>query len=175
MIRDCVLCAAALLAACGQPSGGESADAYAERIGASGSAAEGQTAPAVQGGAQALPPTAANPLKLDRLGDASAVDLGPSAGGCSFTSGGEAILIAAAPVDRMLSGKARVRITGKQVLLDAAPGGMAALRDGTTFAGEGFSVTVTPASGVGHSRAARLTMRDAGGAENSYSGDWVCQ
>lgn len=160
------------LAACGtQPaSETESAEDYAARLGTSGSAAEGAAAPGAGQEVAVAPPANSEPLQLERLGDIRSVDLGMRAGGCTFSSDGNALLTAVAPADRGLPGKATVRIGGQLVLLDAEPGGFAGLKDGATFTGEG--VTADLARGRGD--AARLTLTDAGNETRTIEGRWAC-
>ncbi len=80
------------------------------------------------------------------------------------------MLVAAAPQDRSIPGKATVRVGGQLLLLDAPPGGYDAVRAGTTFNGEGISVLVT----VGGAGAANMTVTDASGQQRAFDGRWVC-
>ena len=45
---------------------------------------------------------------------------------------------------------------------------------GTTFTGEGFTISVAPAAGDQQRRPANVTVRDAAGQTQSYSGNWIC-
>jgi len=49
-----------------------------------------------------------------------------------------------------------------------------AVKSGTTFEGEGFTVTVSPAEGDQQRRPANVLVRDAAGKSQSYSGNWIC-
>ncbi len=149
---------------------GSEAD-FANRVGA-GTAAPGAApaGPAVTTAAKVAPPAGANVFALEKLGDISGVDLGPRAGGCTFSEGGNEMLIAAGPADRSLPGRAAVRVGGQLIQLDSAPGGIAGIRAGTSFTGEGFGVRVQPTA-PGKAIAA---ITDAKGATMQISGDWVC-
>ena len=59
-------------------------------------------------------------------------------------------------------------------MVDAAVGGLDAIRNGTTFTGEGFTISVAPAAGDQQRRPANVTVRDAAGQTQSYSGNWIC-
>ena len=165
---------ALLLAACGsspEPQG-ENADDFASRIGSGSSSAEGQAAPQTTTAVKAAPITGTDVKQLEKLGNVSNVDLGPRAGGggCTFSADGQEMLMAAAPGDRALPGKATVRVGGQLLLLDAPPGGFDIVKMGTTFNGEGFSVLVEPTGkGTG-----TMTITDAEGGQKSYNGRWVC-
>jgi hypothetical protein len=119
-------------------------------------------------------------LQLQNLGDISEVDLGPRAGGCTFNSAGTDMLVAAAPADRALPGKATVRAAGALYVLDAPPGGFDAVKAGTVFKGEGFSalVSVGGVSPAGASPAgaaqAKLTITNSEGQQSVFDGSWVC-
>ena len=67
-----------------------------------------------------------------------------------------------------------VRVGDSLTLADAAAGGLDAIRDGTSFAGEGFTVSVAPAAGDAQRRPANVTVTDAAGKTQSYSGNWIC-
>ncbi|OBX20841.1 hypothetical protein A9995_00965 [Erythrobacter sp. QSSC1-22B] len=164
--------AALLVAACSQePANSESADDFANRVGAPWSvSAGGVPAPVETTAVKAAPPASADVFQLEKLGNIGGVDLGPRAGGCTFSVGGQEMLIAAAPADRALPGKATVRIGGQLLLLDAAPGGIEEVRSGTNFTGEGFSALVTR---TGADRAS-LTIADAAGTQKAFAGNWVC-
>ncbi|HAW34918.1 MAG TPA: hypothetical protein DCX71_02310, partial [Erythrobacter sp.] len=112
--------------------------------------------------------------QLQKLGDIGGVDLGARDGGCTLMVGKDEILIAGAPDDASVPGKAVVRVGDSLVLTDAAAGGLDAIRDGTSFAGEGFTVSVAPAAGTEQRRPANVTVTDAAGKTQSYSGNWIC-
>lgn len=161
------------LAACSDRSGTDgSEDDFANRVGAGqGTAAPGAPAGPVENTAVKGPPPAnANVFELEKLGDISNVNLGPRAGGCTFSSAGTEMLIASAPADRALPGKGVVRIGGKLIELDTPPGGVEAIKAGTTFTGEGFSVRVTP----GIAGKGAMTITNAAGQTKQVSGDYVC-
>ena len=84
------------------------------------------------------------------------------------------MLIAAGMRDKALPGKAVVRLGWSLTIVDADVGGLDAIRNGTTFNGEGFTVTVSPAVGDQQSRPVDVTVRDAAGKTQSYSGNWIC-
>ena len=65
-------------------------------------------------------------------------------------------------------------LTSSLTMMDADFGGLDAIRNGTDFNGEGFTVTVAPAAGDQQSRPANVTVRDAAGKTQSYSGNWIC-
>ena len=108
--------------------------------------------------------------QLERLGNIGGVDLGPRAGGCTFSAAGQEMLVAAGPSDRSLPGKATVRAGGKLILLDAPPGGYDQVKAGTTFNGEGFSVLVQPTG----RDTGQMTITDVQGRQKSFNGRWVC-
>lgn len=160
------------LAACSQNAGTDgSEDDFAARVGtASAPAAQGAAAPVANAAAKGPPPAGANIFAPEKLGDISAVDLGPRAGGCTFSAAGNEMLIAAGSADRALPGKGVVRIGGKLIELDTPPGGIEAIKAGTSFTGEGFSVRVQPtAKGKG-----TITITDAKGQTKAIAGDWLC-
>ena len=171
MIRTLLIPAILLLSACNQqPAEQESAEDFAARVGGGGTSAEGAPAPVETVAAQTAPPAGANALELEKLGNVSGVDLGPRAGGCTFASNGTEMLMAAAPADRALPGKATVRIGGELLLLDAPPGGVSTVMQGTTFTGEGFTASVDKTgreTGV-------LTVTNANGQQKAFDGRWVC-
>lgn len=160
----------AMLAACGsQPAAdAQSAEDFAARVGTSGgSVAEGATsAPAEAQVAN----VASDARQLQRLGDISQVDLGLSDGSCTFSAGGEPLLVASAPDEPTLPGKATVQLAGRMQVLDAQPGGLDEVRGGTTFRGEGFSAKLTRAGGSD----ARLTITDDQGDGRIIAGKWAC-
>ena len=176
-----------LLASCGDEAPEpETVDEFAARVGTvtpdAGTAAE-DAAPTPQATAQPAPTQAAQApanaapaatqgsvLQLETLGDVSEIGLGPRAGGCTFSSGGNAMLVAAGPSDRALPGKATLRAGGKLRILDAPPGGYNAIKSGTLFRGEGFTALVT----LSGADSAKLTMRNAGGQQSVFDGRWVC-
>jgi hypothetical protein len=173
MIRLLLPLAALALAACGERSGTDgSEDDFAARVGAGDatSSAVETAAPVVSKAVKGPPPANANVFELEKLGDISGVNLGPRAGGCTFSSVGTEMLIAAAPSDRSIPGKGVVRIGGKLIELDTPPGGIEAIKAGTTFRGEGFSVRVQP---TGPGKAA-MTITDAEGQTKTVPGDYVC-
>src|SRR5689334_22155074 len=102
---------------------------FANRVGAGNATT---TAPAAGTTANSAvkgpPPAGASVFALEKLGDIGSVNLGPRAGGCTFSEGGTEMLIAAGPADRTLPGKGVVRIGGKLVELDSPPGGIAAIK-----------------------------------------------
>lgn len=176
MKRASVLFAALSLAACSsqteEQSAAGSAGDFANRVGAGNAATgTGETAANVPSKAVKGPPPAnANVFDLQKLGDIGGVDLGPRAGGCTFVQNGTEMLIAAGPSEPTLPGKGVVRIGGKLIELDSPPGGIAAIKAGTTFTGEGFSVAVRPtAPGKG-----TMTITNAAGQTRAVSGDYVC-
>lgn len=166
LIAACILA----LSACADRSGTDGSEAdFADRVGA-GQASPAVAAPAANTAIAAPPPAGANVFAMEKLGDISGVDLGPRAGGCTFSAGGNELLIAAGPADRALPGKAAVRIGGQLTQLDTAPGGIAAIRAGNVFTGEGFSVRIKP---IGE-RKGQLFITDGTGETKMVSGDWVC-
>lgn len=171
MKRLLALGATALLVACApDPAGSESAEDFADRVGASGTVAEGATAAAATNAVEAAPQANADIFELEKLGDIGQVDLGPRAGGCTFSADGREMLVAAAPADRSLPGKATVRIGGRLLILDAPPGGYDTVRGGTTFAGEGLDITVTTTQ----ADRGDLTVTGPSGQQKTFSGRWVC-
>ena len=164
-----VVLLALALPACSNEREGESAEDFAERVGASG---ETPVAPEAQESVPvaAAPPANVDVRKLEPLGNIAGADLGPRDGGCTFSAGENPLLLAGAPNDPATSGKAVVRAGGKLYLLGAAPGGMAAIRAGTRFTGEGVTVDVTPTAG----QAAVLKVTDGQGRSANLSGNWVC-
>ncbi|UVI38960.1 hypothetical protein [Qipengyuania spongiae] len=168
-MRLAVLLPVAMLGACGsQPAAdAQSAEDFAARVGTSGSVTEGATAaPAEAQVANA----AGDARQLQRLGDVGKVDLGISDGNCTFSAGGEQLLVAAAPDEPTLPGKAAVQVAGRMQVLDAQPGGLDEVRGGTTFRGEGFSAKLTRAGGSD----ARLTITDQQGDNRTIAGKWAC-
>lgn len=158
------------LAACSDRSGTDgSEDDFAARVGAGDTAAT-PVAPVATTAAKGPPPAGANVFELEKLGDIGGVNLGPRAGGCTFSSQGTEMLIAAGPADRALPGKGVVRIGGKLIELDTPPGGVEAIKAGTSFTGEGFSVQITP----GTAGKGRMTITNAEGQTKAVAGDYVC-
>lgn len=146
---------------------------FAARVGAGQATPNAPGAVASAGTNTAMkgpPPASANVFALEKLGDIGGVNLGPRAGGCTFVSNGSEMLIAAGAADRALPGKAVVRIGGRLIELDAPPGGVEAVRAGTSFRGEGFSVAVRP-TGAGKGT---MTITNAAGQAKAVSGDYVC-
>lgn len=172
MIRALLPLAALVLAACADRETGTdgSANDFASRVGAGQTAAPAAAGPVATTAVKGPPPAQANVFELEQLGDIGGVNLGPRAGGCTFSSGGVEKLIAAGPADRALPGKGVVRIGGKLIELDTAPGGIEAIKRGTVFTGEGFSVRVKP---IGE-RSGQLFVTDGAGETRMVSGDWVC-
>ena len=166
------------LAACSQPSAEqESVDDFASRIGQQGGAQQldpSQPDPNAPNVAKAAPPANVDLTTLQQLGDVGGVNLGPREGGCTFMAGEKEMLIAAGMNEPTLPGKAVVRVGDTLVMTDSAPGGLAAIKGGTTFSGEGFKVQVTPQGGQAQSRPATITVTDATGKSQSYSGNWIC-
>lgn len=162
------------LAACSDRSGTDGSEGdFASRVGAgtdSDAAVPGSAASGATTATKGPPPPDADVFAMEKLGDISGVNLGPRAGGCTFSDQGTEMLIAAAPADRALPGKGVVRIGGKLIELDTPPGGVEAVKAGTSFAGEGFSVRVQP-SGKGKGT---MTIANAGGRTKVVNGDWVC-
>ena len=153
----------------------ESADDLASRIGQDGNVAGGpQADPDLPNTASVTAPGGADLTQLQKLGDIGGVDLGARDGGCTLMVGKDEMLIAGAPDDASVPGKAVVRVGDSLVLTDAAAGGLDAIRDGTSFAGEGFTVSVAPAAGTEQRRPANVTVTDAAGKTQSYSGNWIC-
>lgn len=171
--------AALALAACSQEPAGEQegADDFASRIGQQEGAAQldpAQPDPNAPNVAVDAPPQDANLVQLQQLGDIGGVNLGPREGGCTFMVGNQEMIIAAAMKEPTLPGKAVVRLGDTLVMADAAPGGLAKVKSGTTFTGEGFTVQVAPAAGEGQSRPANVIVTDGAGKSQSYSGNWIC-
>lgn len=167
------------LAACSQEPAGEqeSADDFANRIGQQEAGTQldpSQPDPNAPNVAVAAPPSDANLTQLQRLGDIGGVNLGPREGGCTFMVGNQEMIIAAGMKEPTLPGKAVVRVGDTLVMTDAGPGGLAGIKSGTTFTGEGFSVQVAPAAGDGQSRPANVVVTDAAGNSQNYSGNWIC-
>ena len=88
--------------------------------------------------------------------------------------GKDEMIIAGGVNDRAIPGKAVVRIGDSLTTVDASVGGLDAVKSGTTFEGEGFTVTVSPAEGDQQRRPANVLVRDAAGKSQSYSGNWIC-
>ncbi|MFW2350306.1 hypothetical protein [Qipengyuania sp.] len=166
------------LAACSsEPAEQDSADDFANRIGQNGEGAQldpSQPDPNAPNTANAAPPAGADLTQLAQLGDIGGVNLGPRDGGCTLMVGNEEMLIAAGMKDKALPGKAVVRVGDSLTMVDADVGGLDAIKQGTTFNGEGFTVTVAPEAGDQQSRPANVTVRDAAGKTQSYSGKWIC-
>ena len=167
------------LAACSQEPAVEqgSADDFANRIGQQQGGAvldPSQPDPDAPNVAALAPPQDANLTQLQQLGDIGGVNLGPRQGGCTFMVGSQEMIIAAGMNEPTLPGKAVVRVGDTLVMADAAPGGLASIKAGTTFTGEGFTVQVAPAAGEGQSRPANVIVTDAAGTSQDYSGNWIC-
>ena len=185
MIRFPLIAAPLLLTACSsneEPAAEQSAavagaDDFASRIGTAAQAPGATPVSAAELAAKlpsravkGAPPPGANVFAVEKLGDIGGVNLGPRAGGCTFVSGGTEMLIAAGPSDPAIPGKGVVRIGGKLLELDTPPGGIEAIRAGTDFNGEGFSIRLTPtAQGKG-----TMTITNSQGQQKTVAGDWVC-
>jgi len=179
MVRLILPLAALALAACSSEPAAEqeSADDFATRIGQSGEGAQldpSQPDPDAPNTANDAPPAGADLTQLAQLGDIGGVNLGPREGGCTLMVGNEEMLIAAGMRDKALPGKAVVRVGNSLTMVDADVGSLDAIKAGTTFNGEGFTITVAPAAGEQQSRPANVTVRDASGKTQSYSGKWIC-
>ncbi|WP_133365444.1 hypothetical protein [Qipengyuania sediminis] len=164
-----------LLAACGERESGTdgSESDFASRVGTASTQASSaiETAAAIPSKAvKGPPPEGANIFAPEKLGDIGGVNLGPRAGGCTFVANGTELLIAAAPADRALPGKGVVRIGGKLIELDTPPGGIEAVKAGTSFRGEGFTVAVRP-TGPGKGT---MTITNGAGQSKATAGDYVC-
>lgn len=174
MIRRALPLMLLALAACSEPKTGTdgSETDFANRVG-SGSPQSSAVEVAANVESKAVkgpPPAGADVFAMEKLGDIGGVNLGPRAGGCTFVSNGTELLIAAGPADRAIPGKGVVRIGGRLIELDTPPGGIAAIKAGTTFTGEGFTVGVRPtAPGKGI-----MTITNAAGEKKLVSGDYVC-
>ena len=172
MIRAAAPLVLLALAACSDRESGTdgSETGFASRIGTGN--ATSTTAPGATATATAIkgpPPAGADVFALEKLGDIGGVNLGPRAGGCTFSEAGKEMLIAAGPADRALPGKGVVRIGGRLIELDTPPGGLEAIKSGTTFTGEGFSIEVRP-TGEGE---AMMTIAQ-GPDSRQIVGDYVC-
>lgn len=179
-MRIALVCFSALaLAACSQQPAGEQETAgdFANRIGQQDGGVQldpSQPDPNAPNVAVDAPPENANLTQLQQLGDIGGVNLGPREGGCTFMVGNQEMIIAAGMKEPTLPGKAVVRVGDTLVMTDAAPGGLAEIKSGTIFTGEGFSVQVAPAAGEGQSRPANVVVTDAAGNSQNYSGNWIC-
>lgn len=165
-----VLLFALALSACSNENEGESAEEFAERVGAGGEAAAPDPAAQESIPVSAPPPASVDVRNLEPLGNIAGADLGPRDGGCTFTVGENPLLLAGAPNNPAASGRAVVRAGGKLYLLGAGPGGMDAIRQGTRFSGEGVTVDVTPTT----NQAAYLKVTDDQGRSANLSGMWIC-
>ena len=181
MMRRLALSFAVLaLAACSQEPAAdpESADDFATRIGQDeqGTPANdpSQPDPDAPNVAVDAPPQDADLTELQQLGDIGGVNLGPRNGGCTFMVGSQEMIIAAGMNEPTLPGKAVVRIGDTLVMADGGPGGLAKVKSGTTFTGEGFTVQVAPAAGQASTRPANVVVSDASGNSQNYSGNWIC-
>ena len=172
------LTALALSACSSEPTGQqESADDFAGRIGQQdgGSAAVDPAVRAEQPNTvEASVPQGTDVTQLEQLADIGGVDFGPRDGGCTFMDGNREILIASGLNEPTLPGKAVVRVGGRLVMLDGQPGGLAAIRNGTSFSGEGVAVQVAPAEGSAQARPANLSVASTDGKTATYSGNWIC-
>ena len=174
MIRRTLPLILLALAACSDRNAGAdgSEDDFASRVGAGNATTSAvETSAALPSKAvKGPPPAGANVFALEKLGDVGGVNLGPRAGGCTFSEAGKEMLIAAGPSDRALPGKGVVRIGGRLIELDTPPGGIAAIKAGASFAGEGFSVRVQPTA----PGKASMTITNAQGQTKAVAGDYVC-
>lgn len=174
MIRPTLPLLLLALAACSdrEASTNGSESDFASRVGTGNapSSAVETSAPVVSKAVKGPPPAGANVFAMEKLGDISGVNLGPRAGGCTFSSGGTEMLLAAGPADRAIPGKGVVRIGGRLIELDTPPGGIEAIKAGTTFSGEGFNVRVQP-TGKGK---ASMTITNGQGQIKTIVGDYVC-
>lgn len=172
MIRPALILLPLALAACSdrQSTGTDgSENDFAARVGAGNAPGAAPSGPGVTAAVKGPPPASADVFALEQLGDIGGVNLGPRAGGCTFSESGREMLIAAGPADRAIPGKGVVRIGGKLIELDTPPGGVEAIRAGTTFTGEGFSVRIQP-TGKGQ---AMMTITQ-GSDSKQVVGDYVC-
>ncbi len=166
------------LAACSsEPAEQENADDFANRIGGAQTSVTNDPAqPSMDmpNTAAVSPPAGADVTKLEQLRDIAGVNLGPREGGCTFMEGNREMLIAAGLKEPTLPGKAVIRVGGGLTLLDSGPGGLEAIKKGTTFSGDGVTVRIAPATGDAQSRAANVSVTDADGKTANYSGNWIC-
>ena len=172
-------CAVLAIAACSQEPAAdqESAEDFAGRIGQQEGAAPldpSQPDPNAPNVAAPQPPQGADLTQLEQLGDIAGVNLGPRQGGCTFMAGNVEMIVAAGMNEPTLPGKAVVRLGNTLVMVDSPPGGLARIKAGTTFTGEGFTVQVTPAAGEAQTRPANVRVTDAEGKSQTYSGNWIC-
>lgn len=174
MRRIVPLAAAVLaLAACNQQgTPQESAEDFAARIGQGGASDPAEPAP-VPTVAQAAPPAGADVTALEKLGNVAGVDLGPRAGGCTLMVGETELLMAGAPAGEA-HGKGVIRVGNGLVMLDTGPGGLATVKRGGTFTGDGVTVSLAAAPGTAQIRNANVTVTSAAGKSKAYSGRWVC-
>ncbi|WP_432200378.1 hypothetical protein ACRAQ7_12365 [Erythrobacter sp. W53] len=178
--RAIILMPAIGLAACNDaPAEPETVDEFAARVGTATSAAPAEQAATpgqavVTSAVEGAPAPQTNVLAPEKLGNIADVDLGPRAGGCTFATGSTEMLIAAAPEDRSIPGKAVVRLGGQLLVLDAPPGGYNLIKSGTGFQGEGFAVSVARNDSGADSDAARMTVTDDNGQQKIFDGRWVC-
>lgn len=181
MLRFVLPLIALSLAACAsEPAEQESADDFAARIGGADAGTAGATPvdPAktaeMPNTAVAVPPAGADVTQLEQLRDIAGVDFGPRDGGCTFMDGNREVLIASGMNEPTLPGKAVIRVGGGLTMLDAPPGGLEQVKKGATFTGEGVTVTVAPAAGIGQRRPANMSVSSADGKTVTYSGNWIC-
>ena len=171
-----------VLAACSQePASQESAGDFASRIGGGAVDSSGTNGQAgapeewdASNTANAVPPAGADVTTLERLGDIAGVDMGPRDGGCTLMVGDAEMLMASSLNDRAMSGKAVIRVGDGLVLLNGEPGGLESVRTGSTFTGEGVTVTIRPETGDAQTRAATVAVTAADGKSQNYSGNWIC-
>ncbi|MEO6387179.1 MAG: hypothetical protein ABIT16_10755 [Croceibacterium sp.] len=159
-----------MLAGCSSEKKGETADDFAARVGSRASATSAEPAQAAveTTAVIAAPPAGVDVTTLEKLGNIAGVDLGPRAGGCTFSSGGVEMLTSAAPADITRAGRGVIRAGGTLYQL-ASTGGLPALRSGTRFSGEGVTVDVNAAG-----QASSIIVTDGVGRSKSYTGSWVC-
>lgn len=179
MVRFLLPATALVLVACSaEPTEQESADDFASRIGGNDQQQDGivlsQSNPDTPNTANDAPPSGVDLTSLQKLGDIGGVDLGPREGGCTLMVDQNEMIIAAGMRDVEIPGKAVVRLGNGLTTMDSGPGGLASIKRGTTFSGEGFTVKVQPAAGDAQSRPANVLVTDAAGATRSYLGRWIC-
>lgn len=161
---------AVALTGCSRGEEGESAEDFAARVGAGEATAAPDPAAQQSVPVATAPPSNVDVRKLEALGNIAGADLGPRDGGCTFSAGGNPLMLAGAPNDPAASGKGVVRAGGALYLLASAPGGMPAIRSGTRFTGQGITVDVSASS----SQVASLKVTDSQGRAATISGTWVC-
>ena len=157
----------------------DGADDFASRIGQTsdqeGSVADDpQSAADRPNTASVTVPAGADVTKLQQLGDVGGVDFGPRGGSCTFMEGNREMLMAAGMAEPTMPGKAVIRIGDTLTMLDGQPGGLAGVRRGGAYTGDGVSVQIAPAQGDAANRPANLSVTSADGKSAAYSGNWIC-